>query len=117
MKPIASNVTDPKSMLVELASALKDKGQIATVSSASRSDEVLSLVFGSAGKWDKLVSRLSPGHLKVRREAAFGEISMLVKTSRVENGDQLLANIRTVMDRTGKLKGKDVASQILHFIS
>ena len=99
-KPISSNSAAPDAMLRQLASALKDKGQIRTERSAWLVDSV-KVAFASTGKLDKLMSRLRPGHLKAQREAAFNEISKLITTSKVKNGEQLLANIRTVMELQG----------------
>lgn len=115
-KSISSNSADPNAMLKELASALKDKGQIEKTGSAW-GDGFVKVAFQSVRTGDKLLSRFNRQHLKIRRQAAFNEISALIQTSKVPNGEQLLANIRTVMDQKGKLKGKDVAQQITQFIS
>ena len=115
-KIISSNASNPNAMLHELASALKDKGQIERAISGS-DDGLAKSSFNSVGKFDKLISRFIPGFLKIRRESALNEIRKLVEVSKVPNGEQLLANIRAVMEQKGKLKGKDVAREINHFLS
>lgn len=115
-KSVATNSADPNKMLKELASALKDKGQIEK-NFSSWGDGFVKVAFQSVGKGAKLLSRFNRQHLKIRREVAFNEISELIRTSKVPNGERLLTNIRTVMEQKGRLKGKDVSQEIAHFIN
>ncbi len=115
-KPIFSDAANPQAMLRKLASSLEAKGQIDKVGSFLFG-EVVRVKFGSVSKLDKLISRFGAQHLNSRREAAFNEIRQLINRSKVSNGEQLLCNIRTVMEQKGRLKGKDVAAEIRHFLS
>ncbi len=108
-------------MLSELARQLDGKGQIAadyvTRSLAKNGEPAsISVTFGNLDATSKLLSRFGIGAAKARREVAYTHLCDLVRRSGVSNGEQLLANIRKVVEHTGKLKGKDVAAEIRHFL-
>ncbi len=126
MKIIVSNTADPRKMLTQLAGELRGKGQIKKDYSAREpqtKDAAASIrvSFGSIGAKDKLLSflgiRSAKRSIQAERDAAFTEIEQLVKRSQIDGGEQLLANIRTRMQTTGKLRGEDVAQSIVQFLA
>ncbi len=124
---ILPNRENPRAMLATLASELHGKGQIETRFSSEKANREAELAnsdlrfspassFGTMSAIDRLLGRLGMGSAAKKREAAFEEISRLVRSSKVPNGEALLNAIKQVKDDTGKLRGEDVAQVIAMFL-
>ena len=109
----SKNQNPDPSILKELADELRGKGQIKTIYEDSST-----IKFGKFGLLDRLMSRIGGRNSSASNGFfAYTDIQTVIRSSGVENSDQLLANIRTRMDATHKLRGKDIAQSIDKFLA
>ncbi len=124
---IPPNRENPRAMLASLVVELHGKGQIETRFSSEEANEKAESEnsdfryssmssFGSMSAVDRLLGRFGLGSAAKKREAAFREISRLIRESKVPKADVLLKNIERIKDDTGKLRGEDVAQVIAMFL-
>lgn len=101
-------------MLEDMATTFDGKGQIKNWAT-ERGPRNFKASFGKLGFIEKLQARLGTTSSKIRRDAAFDAISKLISRSELANSERLLGDTKTTMERTGKLRGADIAKAIRDF--
>jgi hypothetical protein len=118
MKILSPKGLDPVSELKEIADNLKNKGEIKCWTRI-RSKDAPGAGFAKLSLSERFFNLFNANKesAKAIREEAFTAVSAIInKSNTIENSEQLLLNIRSKMDQTGKLRGKDVAAEIDHFL-